>query len=146
MCEVFNYQGLQNARNHRNRMADELTYAQNLLATYRETLSIRQAAQTNMNFQLTTVVIRKNQLSTRLTPLQKHQEDIAVMNEQLKKIITHVNSIFSASTVFLDTLKNLVNFNSLIKPLNAINRRLKLTGIRASVTASKYFFSSFIEN
>jgi uncharacterized protein (DUF849 family) len=127
-------------------MGDELAHAQDVLAKYRETLSIRQAAQRNLNFQLTAVIVRKNELSTRLTPLQKHQDDIAVMNEQLKKIITHVNNIFTASTVFLDTLKNLVKFNSLIKPLNAINRRLKHTGIRTNVSASECFFSSFIEN
>jgi hypothetical protein len=127
-------------------MGDELAYAQGELAKYRETLSAHQTAQRTLAFQLVTVIIRKNQLSRRLTPLEKHQNDIAIMNEQLKKVIIHVSNVFTASTVFLDTLKNLVNFNSLIKPLNAINKRLKHTGIRTNVGASECFLSSFIEN
>ena len=138
---MFNFQGLKNARNERNRREGVLEHAHSELRKFRETLAIRQTELARSIMTMNSYASYKNLISQQLATLQERQSNTAAIIDQLRHTITHVSNFLSASTVLVETLKNLVSFDLLIGPLEAIGERIKRTGIPTNITASKCLFS-----
>lgn len=138
---MFNFQGLNDARNERNRRGGVLEHAHSELRKFRETLAIRQMELARAIGIMNSYESHKNLILQQLATLRERQSNTAVIIDQLRHTITHVSNFLSASTVLLETLKSLVRFDLLIGPLEAIGERIKHTGIPTNITASKCLFS-----
>ncbi|CAF2123057.1 unnamed protein product [Rotaria magnacalcarata] len=124
VCSIVNYSGIRSVRNRRNRIRGTVDHARNELGRFRKLLADRRNLEATRMSELTQVQKQRNILQNSFTELQKQQVMTSAMNEQLKKVLGHIGSVFTPFSVFYEVLRSLVNFELLIGPLNDIAARI----------------------
>ncbi|CAF0808752.1 unnamed protein product [Didymodactylos carnosus] len=125
VCPVFNWGGIDSAKENRGRAEGDLARARQQVTDYQNTVNGYQQQKDSANAQLADARNRLQISKNTLTTLQQQRDLASSINFELKKIIVHISVLSSTSTVLKDAIGNIVDFNLLIKPLNAIYDELK---------------------
>ncbi|CAF5181902.1 unnamed protein product, partial [Rotaria magnacalcarata] len=84
----------------------------------------------NFNYQL-------NQLKNSLNALPNEQHIILSINQKLTAIVGHIRTSLGKSTSFIDAIIAVVDFESIVKPLNAIYDELQQNQFMVSLDSGK---------
>ncbi|CAF1579556.1 unnamed protein product [Didymodactylos carnosus] len=120
ICSVLNYDGINTAKDARNNAQSQVTSAQQQVDSYRQQLSSIQGQKTDLDTQLSQLQAQLQALQSTLLTLREESNTVATIDYELKRAIGHIKGIWDASAVLFTTIKNLINFDLLISPLNAI--------------------------
>jgi len=120
ICSVVNHGGIDAAEGDRNRAQNDLNGQQQRLANLRQNQT--QVTQQQIGLQQTKIVLqnRKNYLNEQLAKLNRARDNVNQVDTALKALITHVRTLFGKSQVLADVIKNLIDMETVIKPLTAI--------------------------
>jgi len=132
LCSVINSGGIDNAKDRRGRAHTNLNSAQQEAARYRNELAARQQEKSILEGQLNGLITTLGTSKQALTELQRERDITITLNEQLKRAVYQLQSSLTASSVLQDVMKNLIDFNWLIAPLNAIQETMMNNHVMAS--------------
>ena len=124
MCSVLNSGGIDNAKERRGLAEQSLRDAQQRLSQYQQNLAHHQAQLSAAQAQLQQAVAQLNQLKTQLDEQQAKYRVIATLVEQFIRVEVHLKNIFDSSVVLNDAIRQLINFELVITPLNAIYQEM----------------------
>jgi len=120
ICSVVNHGGIDAAEGDRNRAQNDLNGQQQRLANLRN--SQTQIAQKQISLQQTKTNLQnqKNNFNVQLAQLNRARDNVNNIDTALKALIAHVGTLFGKSQVLADVVKNLIDMETVIKPLTAI--------------------------
>jgi septal ring factor EnvC (AmiA/AmiB activator) len=120
ICSVVNHGGIDAAEGDRNRAPNDLNGQQQRLANLR--INQTQFAQKQISLQQTQTNLQnqKNNLNVQLAQLNRARDNVNNIDTALKALIAHVGTLFGKSQVLADVVKNLIDMETVIKPLTAI--------------------------
>lgn len=125
VCTVINYQKVDEAKQHVESKKHELTFFKNLVQTYQNDLSSIQTDLATSNAQLQNLNSELNQLKSSLTELPDEQHLIVLIDQKLNNAASFLRTLFYKSASFIDVIKTAIDFEYMIKPLNAVYDELK---------------------
>ncbi|CAF1016286.1 unnamed protein product [Didymodactylos carnosus] len=125
VCSVINFQQVDNALKNVENKKNELSFFRNQLQTFKNDLNSFQSDLTTYNSQLYNLNYQLNQLKNSLIALPNEQHIILSINQKLQGVVSHIRALFGGSTPFLDAMTTVVDFESVVKPLNAIYDELQ---------------------
>ncbi|CAF3356583.1 unnamed protein product [Rotaria socialis] len=129
ICAVLNYEGIKRARERRGSAKGAVNAARELLANRQRELERQRVEQVNFRNQKAQVTAQLQSLSLSLSQLRSRQLILANMTEQVRKVVQHLRSFVSKSSVLYNELQDLVSFENLVKPLNSIVTELIENGV-----------------
>ena len=142
ICAVLNYEGIKSARKRRGGAQGEVNAAREQLANHQRDLERQRVEQVNFSNQKTQVTAQLQTLSLSLSQLQSRQIILANMTQQVRKVVQHLGSFVSKSSVLYNELQDLVSFENLVKPLNSIVTELIENGVTTKEIAGATQISS----
>lgn len=125
VCSVINYQKVDDAKKNVESKKHELTFFRNLVETYKNDLTSIQSDLTTYSAQLNNLNYELNQLKSSLTQLPVEQHLIVSIDQKLTNTASYIRTLFYKSTSFIDIVKKVIDFEYMIKPLNAVYDELK---------------------
>ncbi|CAF0800080.1 unnamed protein product [Didymodactylos carnosus] len=125
VCSVFNAGGIKNALNIRNQASRDLTNARSQVSYYQSVVYRYEQEGNLLNTQLTNTRYSLQNSKNALYNLQQQRSVIISVTEQLKQAIRHINELSTAATVLKDAVTDIIDFELLIKPMNAIYDELQ---------------------
>ncbi|CAF2512227.1 unnamed protein product [Rotaria sp. Silwood2] len=134
-CAVLNYGGINSAKDRRGAAQGEVNAAREQLAIRRQELERQRSEYNSFQDQKSLAAAQLHTLSTNLAQLQTRQAALANMIKDIRKVVMHLASFVKKSSVLYDELKDLVSFEALVKPLNAILTDLIDNGVTAHTIA-----------
>jgi len=120
ICKVVNHDGIKHAEGDRDSAQSDLTGRQQRLAQFQAQLAQYQQQQAQLQQTRATFEATKNQLNTQLTQLNQARDNVNNVDTQLKAVIAHVGTLLGKSQVLADVVKNLIDMETVIKPLTTI--------------------------
>ncbi|CAM4871514.1 unnamed protein product [Rotaria socialis] len=129
ICAVLNSEGIKRARKRRGSAQGAVNAARELLANRQRELERQRVEQVNFRNQKAQVTAQLQSLSLSLSQLRSRQLILANMTEQVRKVVQHLRSFVSKSSVLYNELQDLVSFENLVKPLNSIVTELIENGV-----------------
>ncbi|CAF3018571.1 unnamed protein product [Rotaria sp. Silwood2] len=137
VCSVVNFQQLDNTRRNVENKKNELASFRNQVQIFRNDLNSIQSDLTTYNAQLSNLNYQLNHLSNSLIALPNEQHIILSINQKLSNVVGHIRTLFGGSTSFLDSMTTMIDFEPIVKPLNAIYDELQQNQFIASFNAAK---------
>jgi DNA repair exonuclease SbcCD ATPase subunit len=120
ICSVVNHGGIDAAEGDRNRAQNDLNGQQQRLANLRNTQNQLTQKQASLQQTKTNLQNQKNNLNAQLAQLNQARDNVNNVDTALKALIVHVGTLFGKSQVLEDVIKNLIDMETVIKPLTAI--------------------------
>ncbi|CAF2071669.1 unnamed protein product [Rotaria magnacalcarata] len=142
ICPVPNYEGIQRARERHATAQTALNAARENLANRQRELERQRVEQVNLGNQKAQVTAQLQSLSLSLSQLRSRQLILANMTQQVRKVVQHLGSFVSKSSVLYNELQDLVSFENLVKPLNSIVTELIENGVTTKEIAGATQISS----
>ncbi|CAF4578287.1 unnamed protein product, partial [Rotaria magnacalcarata] len=105
-------------------------------------LERQRVEQVNLGNQKAQVTAQLQSLSLSLSQLRSRQLILANMTQQVRKVVQHLGSFVSKSSVLYNELQDLVSFENLVKPLNSIVTELIENGVTTKEIAGATQISS----
>lgn len=128
-CAIFNYGGINRAKDRRGNAQGAVNSAREQLASFQQQLDQQRNQLTDFQNQQTQFNGQLNSLSAELTQLQARQIALANITVNMRNVIQHLSSFVSKVSVLYDELQDLVSFELLIAPLNEILTELIQNGV-----------------
>lgn len=139
---MINYQSINTAKDHRGAAQGAVNAAREQLAARRQELEKQRAEFNRFQDQKSRATADLKVLSESLARLQARQATVANITKQMRKVIMHLKSFMSKTSILYDELKDLISFELLIEPLNAILTELISNGVTSSTIAGATQISS----
>ncbi|CAF1082858.1 unnamed protein product [Adineta ricciae] len=137
VCSVINFQQVDNARrnveNKRNELVNYRSQVQSLkndLNSMQNDLVVYSAQLYNLNYQLT-------QLQNSLVALPNEQHIILSINQKLSSVASTVQLALNNAGSFPNGLMTMIDFDSIVKPLNAVYDELQQNQFMTSFSIAK---------
>ncbi|CAF1255476.1 unnamed protein product [Rotaria sp. Silwood1] len=137
VCSVVNFQQVDNARRNVENKKNELSSFRNQVQTFKRDLNSIQNDLTIYNTQLYNLNSQLNHLTNSLMALPNEQHIILSINQKLTNTVGHLRTSLSKSTSFADAMTIVVDFESIVKPLNAIYDELQQNQFMTSFNVGK---------
>lgn len=120
ICQAVNHDGINRAKDARNRAQTDLAGRQQRLSQFQGQLGQlgqqqAQLQQTKANFEAS-----KAQLNNQLAQLNQARDNVNGVDVRLKAVVAHVGTLLGKSQVLVDVVKNLIDMETMITPLTAI--------------------------
>ncbi|CAM4748824.1 unnamed protein product [Rotaria magnacalcarata] len=141
-CAILNYGGIERARKRRGGAQGAVNAAREQLANRQRELERQRVEQVNLGNQKAQVTAQLQSLSLSLSQLRSRQLILANMTQQVRKVVQHLGSFVSKSSVLYNELQDLVSFENLVKPLNSIVTELIENGVTTKEIAGATQISS----
>jgi chromosome segregation ATPase len=120
ICHVVNEGGIHNAKDAVNRARGDLAGQQQRLAQFQNQRAQLAQQQANLQQQRAGIEAQKAQLQATLAQLHQARDSVGTVNVQLKQIVTHLATLLGRSQVLADVVRNLIDMETVINPLNAV--------------------------
>jgi len=120
ICSVVNHDGIHRAEGDRDRAKDQLNSEQQRLNNKRTIQAQTQQKQAALVKTKTDLQAAKSNLNSQLAQLNQARDNEIKVDVALKALITHVSTLFGKSKVLVDVVKNLIDMETVIKPLTTI--------------------------
>ncbi|CAF1295599.1 unnamed protein product [Rotaria sordida] len=137
VCSVVNFQQVDNARRNVENKKNELSSRRNQVQTFKNDLNSIQNDLIIYNAQLLNLNSQLNYLKNSLSALPNEQHIILSINQKLKDVVARIRALFGSSTSLLDVATTVIDFESVVKPLNAIYDELQQNQFIVSFNAGK---------
>jgi septal ring factor EnvC (AmiA/AmiB activator) len=137
VCSVINFQQVDNTRKNVENKKNELSSFRNQVQTFKNDLNSIQNDLVTYNSQLTNFNYQLSQLKNSLIALPDEQHIILSINQKLTNVVGHIRILLGGSTSFLDAVTAVVDFEAIVKPLNAIYDELQQNQFMVSFNADK---------
>ncbi|CAF4017296.1 unnamed protein product [Rotaria sp. Silwood1] len=123
-AHVVNSGGIDSAKEARGNAQQQVQRAQQQVNAVRQQLSSFLDQKSSLDIHLSQLQTQLQELNSVSVVLEEVRNSITTINNDLKRIIGHITKILDASSVLYTTINNLINFESLFVPLNAIYNEL----------------------
>jgi len=120
ICKVVNHDGIRRAENDRNRAQGDLAGRQQRLAQFQAQQAQLVAKQASLQQTQASLEANKANLNAQLAQLNQARNTVNTVDTGLKAVVAHVSTLFGKSQVLADVIKNLIDLETVIKPLTAI--------------------------
>lgn len=120
ICKVINHDGIKRAENDRNRAQTDLAGRQQRLAQFQAQQAQLAGQQTQLQQNKANFEANKANLNAQLAQLNEARNNVITVDTGLKAVVAHVATLFGKSQVLTDVIKNLIDLETMIKPLTAI--------------------------
>lgn len=137
VCSVINFQQVDNAGRNVESKKNELSFFRNQVQTFKNELNSIQSDLAVFNAQLFNLNYQLNQLKSSLIALPNEQHIILLINQKLTDLIAYTKKRLSASASFFDAMTAIVDFESIVQPLNAIYDELERNQFMQPLSAGK---------
>ncbi|CAF3352654.1 unnamed protein product [Rotaria socialis] len=137
VCGVINFQQLDNTRRNVENKKNELAFFRNQVQTLKNDLNSIQSDLVTFNTQLYNFNYQLNQLKSSLIALPNEQHIILSINQKLTAIVGHIRTSLGKSTSLVDAITAVVDFEPIVKPLNAIYDELQQNQFMVSFDIGK---------
>ncbi|CAF5038717.1 unnamed protein product, partial [Rotaria magnacalcarata] len=142
ICAPLNYGGINHARDRRGSAQSAVNAAREQLANRQRELERQRLEQVNFGNQKTQVTAQLRNPSLSLSQLETRELTLANIAQQIRKIVQHLGSFVSRSSVLYNELQDLTSFENLVKPLNFIMTKVIENGETTKETAGTTQISS----
>jgi predicted nucleic acid-binding Zn-ribbon protein len=120
LCSAVNHGGIDAAEHDRDGAQNQLNSEQQRLNGLRTTQTQLTQKQASLQQTKTNLQNQKNNLNVQLAQLNQARDNVNNIDTALKALIAHVGTLFGTSQVLADVVKNLIDMETVIKPLTAI--------------------------
>jgi len=120
ICKVVNHDGIRRAEGDRNRAQSDLAGRQQRLAQLHAQQAQVVAKQASLQQARANLESTKANLNAQLAQLNQARNNVNTVDTGLKAVVAHVSTLFGKSQVLTDVIKNLIDLETVIKPLTAI--------------------------
>ena len=125
VCSVINYQQIDNAKKNVETKKQELVSFRNLVNTYKNDLKPIQNELIAYSTALQQLNNELNELKITLITLPAEQHIIISIDQTLKATESYIRTLFTTSASFIDVIMKMIDFEFVIKPMNAIYEELQ---------------------
>ncbi|UJR06910.1 hypothetical protein I4U23_011199 [Adineta vaga] len=133
LCSVINSGGIDNAKERRALAQHNLHQAHERLHQHQQNLANQQALYHRVQAQLNDANTKLATTTSKLNEQRTEQSLITSVEQQLKNVEIHLKNVFGSSTVLRNTIVQLVDFDTVIEPLNNIYHEMLNNSIMESV-------------
>lgn len=137
VCSVINFQKVDNAKKNVESKKNELAFFRNLVETYKNDLNSIQNDLIAYNAKLQNLNYELNQLKSSLAEIPEEQHIIVFIDQKLSNIASYIRTLFHKSVSFIDVINKVIDFEYMIKPLNAVYDELKQNQFMAAINFDK---------
>ncbi|CAF1398922.1 unnamed protein product, partial [Didymodactylos carnosus] len=120
ICRVVNYHGIESAKDKRSSASDAVNLARQDVFHLKSQLSDLTMSREMYVKELEMENKRLEVLNNTLTEMKGRQLLVSSITTQLKAANLYLTNFYGTSTILLDEIKRLVDFERLITPLNAV--------------------------
>lgn len=133
VCSVVNHGGINSAKDRRGLAERTLHDARQRLTQYQQELANQRTQHSAAQIRLNQANSQLNTLTTQLREQQANQIVVTTLNKQLKSVEVHLKNVLDSSTILEDAISQLINFELVIAPLNAIYHEMLTNDIMKSI-------------
>jgi chromosome segregation ATPase len=120
LCHLVNHDGVKHAVQARDHAQADLAGRQQRLAQFQTLQAQLKAKQASSQQSKSNLEATKASLNTQLAQLNQARNNVNTVDTGLKAVVAHVTTLFGKSQVLTDVIKNLIDLETVIKPLTAI--------------------------
>lgn len=120
VCSVINYQKIDNAKKNVETTKNTLSALKYRIQTLTNDLNSMQTDLNTYNAQLFDLSNMLNELKDSVIDLPSEQHVILSIHEKLTNVISQLFGVMAGSASFLDAMMKMIDFESIVKPLNDI--------------------------
>ncbi|CAF1298084.1 unnamed protein product [Didymodactylos carnosus] len=120
VCRVVNYHGIESAKDRRSSASDAVNLARQDVSHLKSQLSDLTRNREMYVKELEIENKRSEVLNNTLTEMKERQLLVSSITSQLKAANLYLTNFYGTSTILVDEIKRLVDFERLITPLNAV--------------------------
>jgi hypothetical protein len=131
-CSIFNSNGINNAKERRTMAQYTFQNTRERLNTHQQTLKTQQEQYQEAQKQLDADNAHLQTITSELSEKREKQSIITSLEEKFMNVEVHLNTVFGSSTLLQDELTQLLDFELVIEPLNAIYSELLQNNIMES--------------